>query len=1004
MIIPNYFEDLSVHSVQTLPRRAYYVPFSSREEALENVNRRSAANYLDLNGRWDFHYFENVRKIDRAYWLSEHRLDLEMVDMPVPSCWQLAGFGQIQYTNVEFAMPFDPPYAPYENPAGLYHRLIKIDDLDETADYHLNFEGVDAGFYVWMNDAFVGYGQISHSNNEFDVTPYLVQGDNHLDVLVVQWGDMTYFENQDKFRYSGIFRDTYLVKRAKNRLDDFTLVTDVTSDLSQADIKVAVERKAGNLPVYRYHLLDKEGQVLESGVQPTDETLVLSVDQPNLWTAETPYLYTLLLETDKEVIRQKVGLRTIKRDTTYFYVNHQPIFLIGVNHHDTHPETGATVTVADQRRDLELMKQLNFNSVRTAHYPKSPEFYELCDEMGFYVMSEADLECHQVVDLYGLGHNGNYNMMAIDSQYSDPMVERMAANVIANKNFSSIIMWSAGNESGYGVAIEKALEYGRALDPTRLFHYEGYHWRIKNNEALEYKPELLDMYSRMYASFDEMDELYFKEGIDKPFILCEYIHAMGNGPGDIKDYHDYMEKHPGFAGGYVWEWADHAVNIHRGTEKEPAYRYGGDHGEYPHFSNFCMDGLVYPDRVFHTGALEHRQVFRPVVAESFDLFASTVTLKNRYDFVSLEKAVDLFVEVFDRSGKKVSRFELETPIVAPHETGVAAFPTDRMASLALEDVYMMRLVYLMKDTQHELGFDSLIVNDLVLDLPIEPADKLTVVDLLDTIEINLDEKLLIFDKGNGAIAQLKIDGEAILSEASEWTIWRAPIDNDRSVKRDWYQANYHVQQTRIHSYHISEENTQVQLTFKGALTAVARQNILKFTAVWTISKVDGSIDLKLTAEKTKEMPFLPRFGLKIPLVQDFASVTYVGNGPYESYVDKHNLNYIARFEASVDELYEPYVTPQENGSHNQTQVVKLSNGQRALSIFALADTFSFNVSRYSVEQLTKATHRDLLEEENSVYLHIDYQHSGLGSNACGPELLEKYRLNSDFVFEFSLRI
>lgn len=1001
MIIPNYFEDLSIHNVNTLPRRSYYIPFESEIEALTNTARQTATNYLDLNGEWNFHYFDNVRKIPHPYWTAAFRDQLEMTPMTVPSCWQLAGYGQIQYTNVELAIPFDPPYAPYENPAGLYHRTLDISEheLAQNQDFHLNFEGVDAGFYVWVNDQFVGYGQISHSNNEFDITPYLIAGENHLNVLVVQWGDMTYFEDQDKFRYSGIFRDTYIIKRARIRLEDFALNTTVASDHKNAALTVDVLRSTQTLEKYRYQLLAADGGVIAEGEQAVSEILTISVEQPQLWNAEAPYLYTLLLITDNEVIRQRVGFREITRDETHFYLNGQPIFIIGVNHHDTHPETGATVTLADQRRDLELMKQLNFNSVRTAHYPKSPEFYELCDEIGLYVMSESDLECHQVVDLYGLGHNLNYNMMAIDAQYGEVMADRMDANIVANKNFTSILMWSAGNESGYGVAIEQALIHGRQLDPNRLFHYEGYHWRIRNNRDFTYRPELLDMISRMYASFDEMDELYFNDGVDKPFILCEYIHAMGNGPGDIQDYHNYMEKHPGFAGGYVWEWADHAVDINRGTEQTPAYRYGGDHGEYPHFSNFCMDGLVYPDRTFHTGALEHRQVFKPVVILEQDLEKSYVKLKNRYAFIDLKDSVDLKLEVFDRLGNLKETHSLEMPKVEPYSTGTLNLPE---ALIHDESVYMLRLIYLMQGTQNELGFDSIVLHPLEIEQANVSYDEIIVMDELDTIKVNLGNKHVIFDKGTGALAQVIVDGENLLKGGSDWTIWRAPIDNDRSVRREWYQANYHVSQTRIRTHSIHEQEDCVILTFTGAITAVARQNSVNFTAEWHIDKQAGKIDLKLDALKTKEMPFLPRFGLQFVLPANLTEVTYVGKGPHESYIDKHNLNYIARFETTVADLYEPYVTPQENGSRNEMLALKVSNSQQHVEFFAQDKTLSFNLSQYSVTQLEEVTHRDLLEVEDAIYLHVDFMHSGLGSNACGPALADKYRLNQDFTFKFTM--
>lgn len=996
MIIPNYFEDFKTHHVNTMPRRNYFVPYANVEEFNKSDTRRESSYYQDLNGTWDFHYFENIREIEKPFWLSSNKDDIDYVDMKVPSVWQLAGYGQIQYTNVELPMPFDPPYAPYENPAGLYRRTFEVND-EKDFDYHLNFEGVDAGFYVWVNDAFIGYSQIAHSNTEFDLSKVIQKGTNTISVLVVQWGAMTYLENADKFRYSGIFRDVYLLKREQERLNKFTLKTDVAEDLETGTITLDVDDATG-LSDYAYRLLDPSGNEVVSGSQSIDETLELALDNPTLWDAENPNLYQLELTAGEEVIVQKVGVRSITVVNSQILINHQPVFLVGVNHHDTHPETGATVTLENQIRDMELMKKLNFNAIRTAHYPKTAEFYELADEIGFYVMSESDLEAHEVVDLYGLGGNDNYNMIADDPTYKEAMVDRTDSNITAFINFSSIIMWSTGNESGYGVSIEAAMRHGRELDPTRLHHYEGY-WERDRDKQEKYHPELHDVWSRMYANFDEMDELYFNEPLDKPFILCEYIHAMGNGPGDVQDYHDYMAKHPEFAGAFVWEWADHAVNINRGTDKEPAYRYGGDHGEYPHASNFCMDGLVYPDRTPHTGAYEHRQVFRPVIMEDHDIANGKVTLRNRYAFSVLNDKIDLVAELYDTDGNKIEDVSLETPAIAPYATEEVTF--EALGEME-ESVASVRLVYNMKDTNTELGFDTISIKEFESKLSARAADELSVEETARTINISLGDREVHLSKATGAIAQLVDGARNLLKEPGNWTIWRAPIDNDRKVRREWEAANYHVHQNRVHNYEISEADDAVTVTFDVVINTVARQNIVTFTAKWTLSK-DGEMTIDVNGEKDKVMPFLPRFGLVLPFKKTMDDVSYYGRGPYESYVDKKQANYVARFNGNVADFYEPYVTPQENGAHNEVRELSLSDGESTLEVVSQGG-LSFNVSNYSVEQLTKVTHRDKLEEEDVTYLHLDYQHSGSGSNACGPELAEEYRLDNipiDFAFRFS---
>lgn len=995
MLINNYFEDLSVLNVNTLPRRNYFIPYKSKEEALTSEDRRNSSYYQDLNGTWDFSYFDNIREIKEEYWLEQYKNNIEYHPMKVPSAWQLSGYGQIQYTNTEFPIPFDPPYAPYENPAGLYHRKFEVSDISDF-NYHLNFEGVDAGFYVWVNDHFIGYSQISHSNTEFDLTEVIKEGSNTLSVLVVQWGDMTYLEDQDKFRYSGIFRDVYLLKRSPNRMDEFLIHTDVSEDLNKATIRLSA-KKYTNLTNYSYTLLDSSGKEVVSEQTSIDKDLTIEISEPTLWTAETPNLYQLVIDTGDEVYLQKVGLRTIYVKDSKIHINHKPIFLVGINHHDTHPETGPTVTMDDHRKDLKLMKELNFNAIRTSHYPKTGEFYELCDEMGFYVMSEADLEAHGVVDLYGLGGpKDNYNMIAEDEKFQKAIVDRMDASIVPFINFTSIFMWSAGNESGYGVNLEASLRRGRELDSSRLFHYESYWERDRNKQHL-YDNDLLDVYSRMYANFNEMDELYFSEPLDKPFVLCEYIHAMGNGPGDVQDYHDYMQQHEEFAGGFVWEWADHAVNINRGTNYEPAYRYGGDFGEYPHAGNFCMDGLVYPDRIPHTGAYEHRQVFRPVVLTSYDLGAQSLTLKNRYTFSLLNEKIDLTLELFDSTGDLVDEIILKTPEVEPNTEESVVFEE---LNKILESVLSARLVYKMKNTDVELGFDVIKVKDFSPQLNTTQINNFDVRDTINTIDVQFDHREIRFSKVTGAIEQIYDNKKPLLAGPGQWTIWRAPIDNDRNIRKEWEQAKYHLHQTRIHDWDIDERDDALTITFNGVINAVARHTIVEFTASWVLTK-EGIFSLKLNGNKPEEQPFLPRFGLCLPFIKEMEQVSFYGKGPYESYPDKQQANYLARFEGDVKDFYEPYVTPQENGSHNKVKELVLRDDSSSINITS-SKGLSFNISHYSTEQLTKVAHRDKLVEENVSYLHLDYQQSGSGSNACGPELLDKYRFNAkDFMFEFN---
>ncbi|UUX34762.1 glycoside hydrolase family 2 TIM barrel-domain containing protein [Fundicoccus culcitae] len=1001
MLLTNYFEDLQTFHVNTLPRRNYFVPFTSFDAAKTTLDRRQSEAYTDLNGTWNFHYFENVRLIDQPYWLAEHKSDLSYRQIPVPSCWQLEGYGQIQYTNTEYPIPYDPPYVPYDNPAGLYKRTFEINDLSKGEAYHLNFEGVDSAFYVWVNDTFIGYSQISHSNQEFDITAALKVGENQLSVLVLQWSDGTYFEDQDKFRYSGIFRDVYLLKRQANRINHFQVTPDVAADLQTGTIALDIV-DAENVDTIKVSLFDPAGDLIEERELPATGKTSFEIKQPQLWNAEVPQLYVLVVQAGEEFYRQEVGLRKVEIKNKQLYINHQSVKLVGVNHHDTHPNTGATVSLANQIHDLEQMKLYNFNAIRTAHYPKTAEFYELTDRMGFYVMSEADVETHGVVDLYGLGGNANYNMIADDPQFAASFVDRMDASIVPFYNYSSIIIWSAGNESGYGVGIEDMLRHARALDPNRPLHYEAYWYR---DRSIDFNDEYIDMYSRMYPSVAEIDELYFKDGIDRPFILCEYIHAMGNGPGDIKEYYDYMMSKDEFIGAFVWEWADHAVNIRRRYSDDVVYHYGGDHGEYPHAGNFCMDGLVYPDRQPHTAVLEHRQIFRRVMLTHANIEAMEFTFKNLYDFVNAGEKVALFVEFYDEKGILLTTTEVTDFDIAPLSEATFKIQTPPQLNTPVGSLrFVTKMVNAGEFNGAELGFDQVILKEFESDLSLSHVSKtIRVEETLGDFVVHIDNDTVAFSKRNGAISQIIRNGNKALIKPGSWTIWRAPIDNDRNIKKEWYQANYDRAVTRIHSFDYVEAVDAHVITFKGVINSVARQTIINMEFKWFIYR-DGTIYLDMDAAKNPIMPFLPRFALLLPLSRNYDRVQYYGNGPYESYEDKHHASYLATFKGELLDFYEPYVTPQENGSHNFVRELSLTNFYEGGTLaFTSATPFSFNVSDFSAEQLTETTHRDELLNEDVTYLHLDLKQSGLGSNACGPELAEAYRFNdAEFTFDLSI--
>lgn len=991
MLLQNYFEDPQVMSVNTLPRRSYFIPYESQEAAQE-LDRSKSTYYESLNGDWDFKYFENVRLIEEEYWLESKSNMIDEYDtIPVPSVWQLHGYDQIQYTNVTYPIPFNPPLVPYDNPAGLYRRTFELGEEDLDKDLHLNFEGVDSAFYVWVNDHFIGYGTISHSNNEFDISQAVKVGKNHLAILVVKWSYGTYFEDADKFRYSGIFRDVYLLKRAKKRLNDFRVHQKFSSDYRQAQLLVDIEGQG--IDQVSYSVYNPQRELISQGNTRLRDGIKVDIDQVQLWNSEEPRLYQLLMTVEEEVYIQEIGFREVKIEGTQFLVNGKPIKFSGVNHHDTNPNTGATVTLDQQRRDLELMKQLNFNAIRTAHYPKTAEFYELCNRLGFYVISEADIECHGVVELVGVGGYENYNMMINDPIYTDTFINRMEASMIPFLNYSSIVIWSGGNESGFGLNFEATGRRAREIDSSRPLHYEG--WWHRDRQREDNDETYVDMYSRMYPSLDEIDELYLNSDspINKPFILCEYIHAMGNGPGDIEDYYNHLYHREEYIGGFVWEWADHAVNIHRGTEKEPAYRYGGDHGEYPHDGNFCMDGIVYPDRTLSTGALDYRQVYRPVRLGKADFAKGCFEFINQLFFANLKNKVLLAIEYYDRTGNlshKRSSITLEAEPSQKYQL--------QLENLNLDELSFLRFVYYDKQNGYELGFDVATYTTPQFQ-PLHKNDNasITYKESLANYAVSVGGNRYVFNKGTGALEQISIEEDDLLNSPGQWTIWRAPTDNDRKIKKEWYFANYHKTQIRITNSSIDSHEDCITIFFKGAMNSVSRQNIIHMNITWQIYG-DGQVTLDLDGAHNLAFPFLPRFGLMLPLKKDYQKVDYLGLGPYENYPDRYNNVYRAFFSQSIDELYEPYIRPQENGARGKVSYLSVKGQGKMKDITITSEEeFSFNLSEFSTEQLTTVAHRDELVKEESVYLHIDGDQSGIGSNSCGPELLDRYRLEDKVV-------
>ena len=564
--------------IGTLPHRSYYIPFASDDvpgETCGIIDRSTSSRFTSLDGLWQIRQHDHVEDFD----LNEP-LDRTI---PVPACVQLHGFDRIQYINTRYPIPVMPPYVPYENPCWHYRRTFSL-RKGKGERYYLNFEGVDSAFYLYVNGKQVGYSQISHATSEFDITDFAADGENTLDVLVLKWCASTYLECQDKFRFSGIFRSVYLLTRPEAHITDYKLETKLTPE--------------GGILVFRNEspvAITLENRTVAPGVQ-----VEIPVPGASPWTAENPALYEVTLRANGEVIYEKVGFREVRIDGKIFRINGVHTKLKGVNRHDFHCETGAAVTLANMAEDLRLMKQLNVNAVRTSHYPNSPEFYQLCDGMGLYVMDEADLEMHGAAMRHGLGDGSLWREYAEDPLFAPGITDRHKALVERDKNRTCVIIWSLGNESSFGKAFFEGAAYIKNRDHTRPVHYEG----LQHADSQYYYTDLVDMVSMMYPSVQKIQEKVLQNPQEnRPMVLCEYTHAMGNSCGDIGDYWALIRENDQLMGGFVWEWADHAIKTEKG------FLYGGDFGETEHDGNFCVDGLVTPDRKVKSGALEMQAVY-----------------------------------------------------------------------------------------------------------------------------------------------------------------------------------------------------------------------------------------------------------------------------------------------------------------------------------------------------------------------------------------------------------
>ena len=942
MFVPKYHESLEHLHVGCEPNRAYYVPASRPMDT--SVSRRVESDRFQLlSGDWDFRYYASLHELDAEVTRAHALHDSAFFDrgfmpdasagygtLPVPSVWQNHGFDRHQYTNIHYPFPVDPPFVPEDNPCGVYLTTFDYEPDEAAPRAFLDFEGVDSCCYVWVNGTLVGYSQVSHSTSEFEVTDLLEPGENTLAVLVLKWCDGSYMEDQDKFRMSGIFRDVYLLKRPEHAVRDYFVHTAVSADHAQAAVGIDFDFYGGETVPVTATLLDAHGvevaraeaQVIDAftdgertvpvrDVAPAEllddptgtatafvarAQVTLDVPDPALWNAEEPNLYTLVLEMPGEAITQPLGIREIAVVNGVVTLNGSPIKIHGVNRHDSDPVTGPVISEEQMLADLTLMKQHNVNGIRTSHYPNAPQYYDLFDRLGFYVVAEADNESHgmnmdYVPDAPGGENRLGWNRrIANNPEWTDATVDRARRCVETHKNHASIIMWSMGNECAYGCTFEAALAWTKAFDPARLTHYESARYVAPDDAPHDYAN--LDTHSRMYPPVEQIDE-YFAPGSDgaprgdgghggnghdgryedgsgvKPYVLCEFCHAMGNGPGDLEDYFGCIQRHPGVVGGFIWEWCDHAIDRGTAPDGRRVYAYGGDSGEWPHDGNFCMDGLVYPDRTPHTGLAEFRNVYRPArVTGGIEFLGegregAAVTLHNYLDFLPLARVATLMWELYV-DGELDSYYlfsdeDREQLDIPPHGEGRVTLP-----GLAIPDDWNGRITVVLryltpaatadgiKPELFELGFDEIAVpvadpvNQLVraklalaggrpADWMVDYVDDDEIADELrhhaaptvsegddgTSVTVAGERFRYVLDRRTGLFSRMTFDGHTLLARPMELNVWRAPTDNDRNIRALWELAQYDRAYARAYEVSVDAPGAGVAVDGGGDADAAA---------------------------------------------------------------------------------------------------------------------------------------------------------------------------------------
>ncbi len=960
---------------------AYFIPFAKDEDCTKE--RETSSRFTLLNGEWDFKFYPNVREVDftaEGYPASESCPD----KMKVPFNWQLVldkGYDVPNYINQDYPYPVDPPHLPDVIPAALYRRSFSYNKKDGNA-YYLSFEGVSAGFYLWVNGEFTGYSQVSHAESKFNITEKLSDGENVIEALVIKHTDGSYMEDQDFFRLSGIFRDVYILERDEKHLKDIHILRDISDDLTKAVLTVKTEFSEDT--EFSWMLISPDGEEVQSGTASGE--FIISVENPVLWNSEIPLRYRLVLSYGNEVINMPLALVKAEIKNKCFLVNGKKVKFYGINRHDSNPETGYSVTMEDMRNDLYILKGANVNMIRTSHYPNDPRFVDLCEEMGFMLVDEADFESHGMGYNYGDWYWDYWAYLADTPEWKDACLDRAERLFERDKNYGAVVMWSLGNESGCGENHRIMANWIRGRDKNAIIHYENARLEYEGRVGGRDFKDISDVESRMYAELTYLHEFLNDEKQTKPFYYCEYVSDKCT--GDIPLHWKDFEKYDQYTGGCVWEYCDHAVNI--GTKEEPKYRYGGDFGDYPNDRYYCVDGLVYPDRKPHPGFFDMKQTYIPIEVSYND---GKLTVFNKRYFKDLSEQ-DIIVYLL-KDGKVSDEINLGAGDIAPRAAKEFNLPFDT----AGDNVTVTVVLSLNRDMFYAkkgfiAGFIQLILSDAPVKYEEGEKSALTVNEDKCNVYITNGKISFMFSKVTGKITEIKNGEYSYLNSPVEFTLWRQSFNHKGDVDRARY---FHAYQK---TYAVSvEKGDSVKITADLSFAAAAMPPAMKAEAVYEFF-ADGRVEVSFNGDVTHNAQPLPRFGIKLSLKKDFENVEYYGYGPKESYSDRYKAMHLSRFASTVADEYENYVNPRECSAHYKTKYAEVASADgKKLCFWDKSDEgFSFKALHFSDVQMDTVKHHDELIPLDETIVNIDYKYHAENQ---GLTYLEPERAFTEKHFSFS---